>query len=47
MSDCLQATCGTKYEHKHGHSCNDDCQACNGDVVILKNLPSTKIEKEH
>jgi hypothetical protein len=47
MTDCLQVTCSTKHPHSHGYSCNDDCEACKGPVVVLKNLPSTKDEREH
>jgi len=45
--DCLQVTCTARLPHQHGHSCDRNCEACHGRVAVLKNLPSTKIEKEH
>jgi hypothetical protein len=35
MADCLKATCTTNYEHQHGHSCDSNCQAWYGPVVVV------------
>lgn len=45
--DCLKVTCTTQQPHEHGHSCDGNCEACNGRIVVLKDLPSTKEESEH
>lgn len=49
MSDCLQATCTTKFEHKHGHSCDSNCQACHGPIVEVQvaSGPRYGADKEH
>lgn len=48
MKDCLQITCTNRaFPHEHGHSCDNNCEACYGRVAVLKNLPSKNVEREH
>lgn len=48
-SDCLQATCTTNHPHSHGHSCDANCQACNGPVAEIKisSGPRYGTDREH